>query len=127
MSGDAATALPAGFEDLAGFVGEWGELETQGERYLQRQSLPFERLSAFHAAAAHRLPAIFDHLDSFAYGPLPAPEARLFRLTLGLIEAAQAVEVFAEPRVPFVAYPHEVEMRVLPAATAGTAQGEMPA
>ena len=29
--------LPKGFEDLAPFIEEWGGLQTQDERYMQRQ------------------------------------------------------------------------------------------
>jgi hypothetical protein len=39
------TKLPERFDDLSPFVSEWGNLETQDERYRQRQRLPMDRLS----------------------------------------------------------------------------------
>jgi hypothetical protein len=39
---------------------------------------------------------------------LPPPEALLFRTMLGLTEAAQAVELFKQPGVPFAPFPHKM-------------------
>jgi hypothetical protein len=104
------TPLPEAFADLEPFAVEWSDFETPGERYLHRQGARMADLKAFHAAAAHRLDAIFEHLDSFPPGDLPAPEARLFRTILGLAEVMQAVEVFGQPRVKNAPYPHHVEI-----------------
>lgn len=105
--------LPKGFEDLAPFIAEWGSLETQDERYGRRQALPMARLQAYYDAVQPRLGAIFDHLDSFPYGPaLPAPEALLFRLVLAMSEVAQAVEVYGQPTVPHAPPNHSVTIRV---------------
>ncbi len=105
-----SAALPKGFEFLEPFAVTWGDLQTQGERYLKRQSLSLGELSAFHAALALRLEEVFTHLDKFPPDALPEAEARLFRTVLGLTEASQAVEVFGQPRVPFAPYPHSVKM-----------------
>lgn len=125
MSTSADNALPEQFSELSRFVADWGDLETQSERYLKRQSTPFKRLNDFYAAMAPRLSEIFAHLDSFAYPNLPEPETRLFRLTLGLAEAAQAVEVFGTSRVPYAPVPHHVEARVLPATAAISSGNEV--
>lgn len=110
----SATELPSGFEDLSPFVGEWGSLETQDERYRRRQKLPMERLNAYYKAVCPRLEAIFGHLHSFPYGPpLPPPEALLFRLVLAMTEVAQAVEVFGQPGVPLAPEDHSVPIRVV--------------
>lgn len=110
----SGTVLPRGFEDLAPFVVEWGSVETQDERYRQRQRLPMERLSAYYEAVAPRLKAIFDHLDSFPYGaPLPASEALLFRVVMAMSEVAQAVEVFGQPTVPRAPEGHSVPIRAM--------------
>jgi hypothetical protein len=107
------SALPGGFEDLAPFVAEWGELESFEERYRRRQSLPMARLSAFYDAVTPRLPAIFEYLDRFAFDePLPPAEALLFRVAMGLTEVAQAVEVFGQPAVPHAPLDHCVPVRV---------------
>lgn len=114
---DGASALPADFEDLAPFL-DWSALETQDARYLKRQQSPFDALVAFHAAMAPRLEQVFAALDEFAYGPLPPPQARLFRMALGLIEAAQAVEIFGQSAVPFATVPHSVTVREIRRAEA---------
>src|SRR5271163_657838 len=106
---DAVVPLPAGFAFLEKFALVWGDLTTQQERYLKRQSLPYAELEAFHAALATRLEEVFLHLDKFPPNALPAAEARLFRTVLGLTEASQAVEVFGQSRVPYAPFPHEVK------------------
>jgi hypothetical protein len=107
-------ALPKGFEDLAPFVEEWGDLETQDERYRRRQKLPMERLLAYYETVKPHLTAIFQHLDSFPFGqPLPAPEALLFRVVMGMTEVAQAVEVFGQPTVPQTPFDHSVPIKVM--------------
>jgi hypothetical protein len=111
--------LPDGFADLEPFLADWGELHTQEERYQRRQQLPFEALEAFHAAAAPRLAAVFAHLDSFPFGQLPEREARLRRLILGLTEAAQAVEIFGQSRVPHARDGHSVAIGGVPVAENG--------
>jgi hypothetical protein len=103
-------ALPQRFQWLEPFAAEWGELKTPGERYLKRQSSTMGELKAFHAAAARRLDEIFDHLDSFPMDhDLPEPEARLYRTVLGLAEVMQAVEIYGQPRIKHVPYPHKLE------------------
>src|ERR1700749_2447867 len=99
--------LPEGFADLEPFAAAWGELSTPEARHLQRQSSKMEDLQAFYAAVAPRLREALAYLDTFPMDvPLPAPEARLYRVILGLSEVAVAVEVYGQPRVPHVAFPH---------------------
>lgn len=109
--------LPAGFEALAAFA-DWCELGSQAERYVKRQTATMAELRAFYDAIVPDLEAIFTLLDAFPPGPLPDPEERLFRLTLGLAEVAQAVEVFDRPGIAYMRVPHDVEM-----AGIGTAAG----
>lgn len=100
--------LPAGFEDLAPYAAVWGSLETQEERYLQRQHSTMKQLKAYYDATAPRLNAIFDHLDQFPMDALPDSEALLYRTALGLTEAAMAIEVFNQPCVPYAPFPHKM-------------------
>ena len=104
------TALPEKFAFLQPFVATWGNLHTQNERYLKRQQLAYAELEAFHGALAHRLEEVFSHLDGFDPDALPEREALLLRVVLGLTEAAQAVEVFGQPRVPYAPDGHSVKM-----------------
>ncbi|MDB5738269.1 MAG: hypothetical protein JWO65_1937 [Sphingomonas bacterium] len=105
MTGD----LPQGFADLSPFLATWGALETQEERYLVRQNSRMDELRRFYEALVPRIGAALDHLDSFPVdAPLPAPELALYRLTLGLTEAAAAVEIYGRPEVPSVPRPHHV-------------------
>ena len=101
-------ALPAGFEALAPYAETWGKLESQEERYLQRQHSTMKELKAYYDAAAPRLNEIFDHLDKFPMDALPEPEALLYRTTLSLTEAAMAIEVFNQPCVPYAPFPHKM-------------------
>jgi hypothetical protein len=104
------TLLPVGFEYLEPFALTWGEIYTQGERYLKRQQSSMRELEAFHKAAARRLGEIFDYLDRFPMGELPEREARLYRTVAGLAEVMQAVEVFGQPTVPVApSNPHHVK------------------
>lgn len=113
MTSDSTT-LPPGFDDLTPFIEEWGALETQNERYQQRQKLPVERLRAFYDAATPRLEAIFDHLDRFPFDePLPAAEALLFRLVMGMSEVAQAIEMYGQARIPHVPSGYSVQIEGL--------------
>jgi hypothetical protein len=99
--------LPEGFADLQPFVAVWGGLSTPEARYLQRQESRIEDLRAFYDAVVPRFKEALAYLDTFPMDePLPAPEALLYRVILGLTEVAAAVEVYNQPRVPYVAYPH---------------------
>lgn len=104
------TKLPEEFAYLQPFVATWGHLRTQNQRYLKRQELPFAELKAFHAMLAPRLEEVFSYLDKFDPKALPEPEALLFRVVLGLTEAAQAVEIFGQSRVPYAPEAHSVQL-----------------
>jgi hypothetical protein len=109
MPKDAVT-LPPGFEDLAPYATTWGAADSQESHYLIRQNTPMEELQAFYDAVTPRLKDIFVHLDRFPVDALPPPEALLFRTVCGLAEAAQAVEIFRRPGVPYAPVPHFVRM-----------------
>lgn len=101
--------LPAAFADLEPLLAKWGRLETAQERYLVRQQSRMEDLQRFYDAIAPRIGEVLAHLDQFPHDrPLPAAEEALFRLALGLTEAAPAIEIYGQPEVPFVPKPHVV-------------------
>lgn len=111
--------LPQVFEALIPFAGTWGQLRSQRERYLLRQQSTMSELRAFYDAAAPRLEEIFTHLDKFPMDDLPPAEDLLFQLTLGLTEAALAVEIFDQPGVPFAPANHIVDIDWTMRQTAG--------
>lgn len=102
--------LPKQFSFLQPFVADWGDLHTQDERYRKRQELPYTDLEALHTALAPRLEEVFSYLDGFDPSALPDQEALLLRVVMGLTEAAQAVEIFEQPRVPYAPFPHSVKI-----------------
>jgi hypothetical protein len=103
----STTSLPEGYADLEQFVPVWGELDTAEARYLQRQNSKMPYLRAFYDAVVPRFKEALAYLDTFPMGaPLPAPEARLYRVILGLTEVTAAVEIYGQPGVPYVSYPH---------------------
>jgi hypothetical protein len=108
MTQVATLELPQGFEALTSFAASWGRLESQEQRYLQRQHSSMTELKAFYDAVAPRLDEIFDHLDKFPMDDLPEAEALLYRTALGLTEAAMAIEVFGQPCVPYAPFPHKM-------------------
>jgi hypothetical protein len=108
MTETATVELPKGFAALEPFTETWGKLESQEERYLQRQHSSMKELKTFYDAVAPRLDEIFDHLDKFPMEKLPEPEALLYRTTLGLTEVAMAIEVFNQPCVPYAPFPHKM-------------------
>src|SRR3546814_20620860 len=103
--------LPAGFEELAEFLEEWGPLDTENKRYQPRRRKSFEELRHFYDRVTPRLEDIFRHLDQFEYGPLPEAEQGLFRIALGLAEVAQAVEVLGQPGVPTTSPQHSIDRK----------------
>jgi hypothetical protein len=85
--------LPAGFEDLEVFVGDWA-LARESERMSKRCATKIEDIRRFYDAMIDRVEAALDHLDTFALEAMPGPEKRLFYLTLSLVEVGNAVEFY---------------------------------
>ena len=101
--------LPSDFGELERFVGDWGPLTTQEARYLKRQTMSIAALRDFYDTMLPRLDDVLEHLDSFPVnGVLASTEETLYRLALGLTEAAAAVEVFGQARVPGAQLHHRV-------------------
>ena len=100
-----STSLPAGFEDLEGYVAEWA-LATQQERNDQRCRCTFKQLEDFYAVMIGRIREIAKHLDGFPINALPQDSVRLMFLGQMLMEIAPAVEVMKTVDVP-ADYPRE--------------------
>jgi hypothetical protein len=101
--------LPEAFASLEPFAASWCDLQTMSQRYVQRQEMPLSELRRFWEAMAPQLETVFQHLDRFPKDRLPEPEARLFRMSLGLVEASEAVELLGSARMVGAPFPHLVE------------------
>lgn len=90
--------LPGAFQDLAPFIG-WA-LATEVERMQKRRSSSMEGILAFYNAMLPRMDAITDYLRQFPLDHMPAEARTLFQLSQSLIEVANAVELYKQPRLP---------------------------
>jgi hypothetical protein len=91
--------LPEGFADFERFVAKWDKPGTS-ERYAERLSSTIEDLQDFHDAFLPRIADIRAYLDSKAFADYTDADRRLGRMTFAWVSAAEAVEVFKQPRVP---------------------------
>ena len=95
------SGLPEGFEALESWVAEWA-LSTQNRRWDKRLASTREEITAFYEALLPDLERILEHVDTFPFGELPAPSARLFDLAMMHAEIAPNVELYGgDPNVPF--------------------------
>jgi hypothetical protein len=91
--------LPEQFASLERFVAKWDKPGT-AERYAVRLASTIEELQDFHDALLPQMAAIRAYLDSKPLDALSDAERRLGRLAFAWVSAAEAVEVFKQPRVP---------------------------
>jgi len=105
MSIESDKSLPAGFGELEPFVADWA-VARSSKRATKRWASDMDEINSFYTAMLSHLESALDHLDTFDLDTMPEPERRLFHLTLSLAEIAGAVEVYAQPRVPY-AFPPE--------------------
>jgi hypothetical protein len=91
--------LPEQFADLLRFVAKWDKQGT-AERYAVRLASTMEQLQDFHDAVLPRMAAIRAHLDGKSFDAFSDADRRLGRLAFAWISAAEAVEVFKQPRIP---------------------------
>ena len=95
----AAQPLPTGFQDLAPFL-SWA-VSKEKERTAKRRSSTQEEILTFYNAMLPRIDAITNYLKQFPLDGMPAEAETLFRLSLALIEVANAVELYKQPRLPW--------------------------
>ena len=87
--------LPAGFEELAPFVFEWG-LATEKERHRKRVASSLEDVRTFYQAMTPRIHDIIAHLSSFPGADpndLPSPERNLYNLALAFMETSHPIDL----------------------------------
>jgi hypothetical protein len=97
--GVTETILPEQFADLQRFVAKWDRQGT-AERYAVRLASTMDEMQDFHDAILPRMPAIRAHLDGKSFNAYLDADRCLGRLAFAWISAAEAVEVFKQPRVP---------------------------
>ncbi len=98
------SSLPPGFEALEPFVAAWSKPRA-AERAAQRIASNMEELKRFYDAVMAQAEEALTYLDKFDIGALPEREQRLMNLLLSLPEAANAVEVYRQPFVPYAFRP----------------------
>lgn len=101
--------LPGSFSDLQSFTDYWA-VSTMELRIERRISASYAEILCFYNAAIERLPEILVYLDQYSPDCL-IPEAQtLYELSLGLIQAAIAVELHQAPRGPIAVYPNSLHL-----------------
>src|SRR5262249_50290487 len=90
--------LPTTFQDLAPFLG-WA-LAKEQERLQKRLASTMEEILAFYDAMLARMEAIIEYLQLSPPDHLSPEGQPLFHLSLSLIEVANAVELYKQPRLP---------------------------
>jgi hypothetical protein len=91
--------LPEQFAELERFVAKWDKQGT-AERYAVRLASTTQELQEFHDALLPRMTAIRAYLDGKSFDAFSEADRRLGRLAFAWVSAAEAVEVFKQPRVP---------------------------
>jgi len=101
--------LPAGFAALEPFAATWGAASTY-ERMATRVTASMDEIRAFYDVAIELAPQAMAHCDSFPLDAMPEDAQRLFRIMLGLVQAAMAVEIHGQPRAPGTPWPHSIKV-----------------
>ena len=93
LAGNSRGWVPEAFEDLAPFV-DWERARTE-----KKVTAKIDDIRAFYGAVIPRLDAMIGYLEGFSGGDLPAPERRLYLMSLSVIEVASLVEHYEQREV----------------------------
>ena len=88
----AENALPDEFQDLEPWL-DWA-LEPERARTAKREASSMVQIRAFYDAVLPRLEEMIRHLEGFRDGDMPAPQHRLYLISLSLVEIANLVELY---------------------------------
>ena len=88
----AESVLPDEFQDLAPWL-DWA-LELEHARTEKREASSMAEIRAFLDAVLPRLEEMIRHLEGFRDGAMPAPQRRLYLISLSLVEVANLVECY---------------------------------
>jgi hypothetical protein len=94
----SATSLPAGFEELEDFAGDWVLADVEA-RMRKRQGSKIEDIRRFYDAMLPRGAEALEYLKKYELGKLVPEGERLLKLMLALAEVAPAVEWYNDPNV----------------------------
>ena len=88
----AEPALQEEFADLAPWL-DWA-LEPERARTEKREASSIEEIRAFYDAVLPRLEEMIRYLEDYRDGDMPAPQHRLYLISLSLVEVANLVELY---------------------------------
>ena len=88
----AENAMPDEFQDLVPWL-DWA-LEPERARTKKREASSMAEIRAFYDAVLPRLEEIIRHLEDYSDGDMPAPQHRLYLISLSLVEVANLVELY---------------------------------
>ena len=88
----AEPVLPEAFQDLAPWL-DWA-LEPERARTEKREASSMAEIRAFYDAVLPHLEEMIRHLEDYRDGDLPAPQHRLYLISLSLVEVANLVELY---------------------------------
>ena len=110
--------LPKAFATLEPFL-DWA-LETERERIDRRLAVSTDEIGAFYDAMISRIEDALDHLDNNWGEDMPAPERRLYLLTLSLVEVSTFVELYGRRESGQACDPRRfVQQRCLQSSSSG--------
>lgn len=101
--------LPAGFAALEPFAATWGA-DSTNERMHARATSSMAEIRAFYETALQHAEAAMAHCEQFPLDTMPDDAARLYRIVLGLVQAAVAVELHGQPRAPGTPWPNSIRI-----------------
>lgn len=88
--------LPSAFAEFERFAPIWC-LPTESERWNKRLASSMTELTDFYDAFFPRLDDAIVYCDKFPLDDLPEDALNLLHLVYSLVQAAMAVEIFAQP------------------------------
>lgn len=104
------TTLPAGFAELEPFVEYWAG-PTVNDRMKARAGADMASIRRFYEVAVARGAEALEYCGRFPLDAMPDDAALLFRLMLGLGQAAIAVEIHGAPRAPNTPWPNSITLQ----------------
>jgi hypothetical protein len=109
MEVQAEITLPPAFKELERFRAYW-DVRTSNERWARRSEASMEDIVDFYDTIFPIADDVLAYVEQYPLDDLPEDAASLLRLLLAMTQAAMAVEVHGQPRVPHSPYPHDIRL-----------------